>query len=63
MGSLIKARKPSSATVNATPWRDSSEAQLTSEEQSSGGREAPRGQSHQSQHPHNRPNINAEQTR
>ena len=49
MGSLIKARKPSSATVNATPWCDSSEARLTSEDQSSGGREAPHGQSHQSQ--------------
>ena len=46
MGSLITARKPH---INATPWRDSSEAQLTSEDQSSGGREAPVGQSHQSQ--------------
>ena len=49
MGSLIKARKPSSATVKATPWCDSSEAQLTSEDQSSEGREAPDGQFHQSQ--------------
>ena len=37
------------ANLNAIPWCDGSEAQLTSERQSSGGREAPRGQSHQSQ--------------
>ena len=49
MGNLIKANKPSRPTSMQPPWCDGSEAQLTSEDQSSGGREAPIGQSHQSQ--------------
>ena len=49
MGSLIKARKGNRAASLRPLGSDSSEAQLTSEYQSSGGREAPHGQSHQSQ--------------